>query len=316
MAESELLVFTAELNKLKENELIDIILTQKMPASVSNVQLLKYVSGKSEKLINSDSDKLHASHVSITCEQCEKRMEKIEFMNSELNNVSKLSFHLEKRTQEQADLIFLLKQQHSSFNPNNSTTVPVTPSTSFENKPLYRNEKIPSSSINFDKNLDTNVGTSTTQQKLINRIQKTNNTNPEQKMIADKSTNNIDGNKKGHSVGNHLNFNKNRQTRLIGSNDAPTFKTIPRQGHVHVSRISADMSSADLINILNKTAPNIKFCSEEWNRTEKTSTYKVSFPLDNLNDVYIPTIWPKGAAVKRFHFKKNFLRGESTEQQT
>ncbi|KAG5899561.1 hypothetical protein JTB14_022892 [Gonioctena quinquepunctata] len=72
---SEIALLSAELNKLKKNELIDIILTFKLPATVNNVQLINYVSkfgGSDVKQGSDDVDKLHYTSENKICIHCEQ----------------------------------------------------------------------------------------------------------------------------------------------------------------------------------------------------------------------------------------------------
>ncbi|CAH1106058.1 unnamed protein product [Psylliodes chrysocephalus] len=121
MAEcSEIAVSTSELNKLKKNELIDLILTFEIPMSVTSDILVKYI----KKLMDKQpvyNEKLHDSYSNLNyCVQCEGSLKKLDQIKCELDTMSKLTFHLEKRTQEEADLIVLLKQfKDLNFETNN-----------------------------------------------------------------------------------------------------------------------------------------------------------------------------------------------------
>ncbi|KAG5882307.1 hypothetical protein JTB14_025295 [Gonioctena quinquepunctata] len=109
-----------------KNELIDIILTFKLPPTVNNVQLINYFSkfvGSDVKQGSYDVDKLHNTSENKICIHCEQLAEDHSALKKELDCVSKLTFHLEKGTQEQEDLILLLKQ----FN-NSDKRVPITAS--------------------------------------------------------------------------------------------------------------------------------------------------------------------------------------------
>ncbi|KAG5866871.1 hypothetical protein JTB14_030168 [Gonioctena quinquepunctata] len=140
---SEIALLSAELNKLKKNELIDIILTFKLPATVNNAQLINYVSkfgGSDVKQGSDDVDKLHNTSENKICIHCEQLAKDHSALKKELDCVSKLTFHLEKRTQEQEDLILLLKQ----FN-NSDKRVPIT--ASIDNDLNSTNSPKPESSL-------------------------------------------------------------------------------------------------------------------------------------------------------------------------
>lgn len=133
-AEYDKQVVTSELNKLKKNELIDIILSFKLPVSVSNVQLINYVN--SIKKCDNDCEFI-ASFDTVGHDECRNRacfkkktdlQSEITSVKYNMETVSKLIFHLEKRTQEQEELIAFLKNNYS--NP----IVRETPSSNNEKK--------------------------------------------------------------------------------------------------------------------------------------------------------------------------------------
>uniref|UniRef100_A0A6P7FFZ3 Uncharacterized protein LOC114329013 n=1 Tax=Diabrotica virgifera virgifera TaxID=50390 RepID=A0A6P7FFZ3_DIAVI len=123
MAARDTTTLTTELNKLKKNELIDIIVTLKVPVNVANPQVITYIN-KIGEFINSKSDNKSYDLVdNITCSHCDTLSDRTITIKKELDAVSKLTYHLEKRCQEQEDLIFLLKQlKENSDSPKIHTT--------------------------------------------------------------------------------------------------------------------------------------------------------------------------------------------------
>ncbi|CAH1110865.1 unnamed protein product [Psylliodes chrysocephalus] len=308
MAEcSEIAVLTSELNKLKKNELIDLILTFKVPMSVTSDILVKYI----KKLMVSDkqpvnNEKFHDSYSNLNyCVQCEGSLKKLDQIKCELDTMSKLTFHLEKRTQEQADLIALLKQfKDLNFETNN------TPSCSKNSNStliLNSSHRAQFGSTEDNKNLTKdNNSKDNNPQKNFNEVLKTNI--PKQTIKEsryERSTNSEDKNR-----GNSLYKKRYNNKAIIGSNEIQNkqFKIVPRQGFLHLSRIGNEIKSDDVLNFLKKSAPDINFSCEEWHRNDRVSTYKVSFPMDKINQIYDPAIWPKGAEVRRFQFRQNFQK--------
>ncbi|KAG5889470.1 hypothetical protein JTB14_016576 [Gonioctena quinquepunctata] len=98
---SEIALLSAELNKLKKNELIDIILTFKLPATVNNVQLMNYVSkfgGSDVKQGSDDVDKLHNTSENKICIHCEQLAKDHSVSKKELDCSCKKSEAIPQKT--------------------------------------------------------------------------------------------------------------------------------------------------------------------------------------------------------------------------
>lgn len=269
--------------------------------------MIDYVTKLRKKLvIDSVSDNFQNSVENITCDQCDGLNNKLNSLKNELDAVSKLSFHLEKRTQDQEDLILLLKQ----LTNDKLHEIPVLPSTSntdYQNTMISRNKNIH-------------------QNKILNDIDSRQKTEPKAYSAAIKN-NPSAGTSQKHDTEEKTNINTNRRNprqlsktsrygTIIGTNGDTTLNTVPKKGFLHVYRIGPDITTADLTDCLKKTAPSIKFECEELNRNERASSYKVSFPIEMVAEVYNPKLWPRGAAVRRFIFKQNFRTSVETEQNT
>ncbi|KAG5877760.1 hypothetical protein JTB14_033587 [Gonioctena quinquepunctata] len=116
-----------------------------------------------------------------------------------------------------------------------------------------------------------------------------------------------DKNRNRNTRQNH--WDKSKYGAIVGSN----IKTVPKKGYVPVPRIATDIKYNDLLRILKKNAPNITFACDDWKRNEHMSTYKVTFSMEHINQVYDPFIWPPGAVIQRFKFKENFQKMVQTE---
>lgn len=157
------------------------------------------------------------------CRQCEKLLNSNKLLKSELDSISKLSFHLEKRTQEQEDLIALLKQ---SYNGNCLQNNSMGPSASVEIK-----------SIKLDLKQNADNGNSTNAKKTISEVAKTNSlsgktVSTEKRGAEGKTQTNINN----HRISPYK-HQGNKYKPIIGSNEDDSIKTISKKGYLHVYRI-------------------------------------------------------------------------------
>ncbi|KAK9729460.1 hypothetical protein QE152_g15937 [Popillia japonica] len=98
-----------ELNKVRKEQLIDIIVYQKLSSKTSNSVVSNYVSWMSDKLKDS------TIHVTKTCSSAKH------CLKNQLAVMEKMCYHLEKRTIEQEDLITMLKQYNYPCNATSET---------------------------------------------------------------------------------------------------------------------------------------------------------------------------------------------------
>ncbi|KAG5878449.1 hypothetical protein JTB14_009781 [Gonioctena quinquepunctata] len=164
-------VLVAELNKLKKNDLIDIIINFKVPVSLTNPQVISYIR-KIGDHIDTESEKSHNSVEDVICARCEKVSGNNSSLKKELETVSKLSYHLEKRCQEQEDLIYLLKQLNNGLN---SKTL-VAPSTSNRVNSTIQNDR--SSEVSTEKG-----------ENVISEAKQNNQMRSQQKLVTNKQGN-------------------------------------------------------------------------------------------------------------------------------
>ncbi|KAG5881527.1 hypothetical protein JTB14_008453 [Gonioctena quinquepunctata] len=209
---SKIALLAAELNKLKKNELIDIILTFKLPVAVNNVQLINYVSkfgGSDVKQGSDDVDKLHNTSENKICIHCEQLAKDHSALKKELDC---------------EDLILLLKQLN-----NSDERVPIT--ASIDNDLNSTISPRPESSLAKKSEA--------IPQKTFSAALKSNRDNTEQKHDKYKGNKNASGDSKWNPPSKN---NEHKYRPIFGCNDRTEFKTVPRTGHLHVSRIGADMT--------------------------------------------------------------------------
>ncbi|KAG5892046.1 hypothetical protein JTB14_036142 [Gonioctena quinquepunctata] len=252
-------------------------------------------------------EKFNDCQNNLICASCDNNVENLERARSDLSSISKLAFHLEKRTQEQEDLILLLKQ----YNNFNIVEKSATPSCSTSS----------SSPINVKNNSgpypDNKKPEDKKSHKTFSDVVKTVVDKPQQKPENSGlfSVNTDDT----YNVNHQRNppFKRRYQTKsIIGSNNDSNVTVVPRRGYSHVSRIGHEVTADDILKLLKKSAPEIDITCEEWHRNDQVSTYRVSFSLDKLKVAYDPSIWPNGAEVRRFQFRENFLKNARSSQTT
>lgn len=312
MAEHDMSVVVSELNKLKKNELIDLITSFKLPNSATNSHLINYV--KNLKKLDSGNeffdgvDTLTVSK-SNQCNnnECLRIKTEVKYIRSELETVSKLTSHLEKRTQEQEDLIFLLKKSSSAF--------------SVEDAPSVNTKIIHKELINAANSNDINASRFCEQKTVDDTGEEKRKLHSEDN--AAKSSRFKEHNKNNRNSKTNGNSQSGKRVNkspkpVIGMYDSNNVKSVLKKGYLHVYRLQSSTTEVDLLNLLKTTAPHINFECELLNKNDKTCSFKLSFPLNLVKDVYKAEIWPKGAAVKRFFFKKtsNFAEDLNHQQKT
>lgn len=98
----------------------------------------------------------------------------------------------------------------------------------------------------------------------------------------------------------------NRRVSVIGSNNTVnTVTAVQKKSYLHVYRINPNTTVSDLDDYLKQTAPNFGFRCEILRQSGESVSFKVSFPMEYVDKVYNPEIWPSGAAVRRFFFPRH-----------
>lgn len=226
---------------------------------------------------------------------------------------------MEKRLDAQDEIIYLLKQS--------SLTNIAVPSTSKQTHLSHIQKSV------IPKNQPTTSTTEYSNQAHLNFHKNTDTKSPNKRLEVpkdknqyDKNSNKISLSQVNEAVNNamsesnmqhnihsklqynertKLNSNNNRRRPIIGSNTSSPNLAVSKQGYLHVYRLNPELEPKDLLDFLKLTAPEIKFECKELNKTERSRSFLVSFPIVHVKEVYNPNIWPNGAAVNRFKFPVN-----------
>lgn len=302
-------VLVKELSKLKKDEIIEIMVFKKLPSNCASVVIKSFVS-------NPKTNLTQTSEQNQT--QSDDKNRDTESDRYELEMLRKLCKHLEKRAQEQEDLIFLLKQttgmkicsenQKKTTNNNIATHAQQEPSTS--TKPNKNNFTEKYSEISLKQTSvtqKTETGIEYQQPNKNNNNNETGNSNKKGDSIVGRSS---------HIGINNNNFSYRRKPLIGNKTNTPTgIEVLPKYGYLHVYRCGPKVTCEELQRELNNSAPDIQFKCEKWNKTEYSSSFKVSFPIEKVKDVYNPDIWPAGLAVRRFRFpNKNFQQRHPNQE--
>lgn len=330
-------VLVQELNKVNKKDLINILVFKKVPPNVTISKVLcdffkkLSVSAVSEKI---DDDCFYDSSEVINSECDKVKCIKLPIENEAFRNEIKLQrsmiLHLERRINDQEVIIDLLKTNCNKKNNSNvincswPTSNEITGNTTCDNvqadkaktTTIVKNIESESNNIYLHQ---TKEISSTLPLPKRQMSQKYNT--PTQQIPTQTLKHNPDVNRSSSSnastpsnVSSRINQFQQRRKTVIGSNNNTTLKAISKLGYLHVYRLDSKTTSEDLQNYLQQTAPKIKFSCELLKKTDKAVSYIVSFPLEHVKEVYDPKLWPCGACVRRYIFrkhspetKKNFL---------
>lgn len=105
---------------------------------------------------------------------------------------------------------------------------------------------------------------------------------------------------------------KLKRKPVIGSTTSETIKSVQRLGYLHVYRLALNTTADDLKAFLVRTAPDIEFDCRPLNSTDRSTSFRVSFPIQHVKEVYNPSLWPSGAHVNRFYFPRTSNRQGTT----
>ncbi|KAK9685157.1 hypothetical protein QE152_g38264 [Popillia japonica] len=99
-----------------------------------------------------------------------------------------------------------------------------------------------------------------------------------------------------------------RQKSIMGNNDSTiTLKTVPKKAYLHLDRMHPETTPENLLQYLQLAAPEIRFDCEQIRRDNITTSFKITYPIEKIEEVYNPKLWPKGAIIRRYFVpRKNF----------
>nr|CAH7765951.1 unnamed protein product [Callosobruchus chinensis] len=301
--DTETAVLVKELNKLKKDELIDIIVKKKLPSSANNTVLVNFVGRIKDDEIRENKDIFYDSQDGSGCSRCEKLQDKLEA-------IEKLAAHLEKRTGEQEDLILLLKQGNNLFSSNMKIK-------NIQSQMVHQASSS-SSLCNEENSIEATTQETSLQEQSHNPpktyVSAAKTDRPTKRVDSTYQSNNGNSHQQKQKINGDSIRPKNNNKPIIGCGGT-SIETLPKLGYLYVYRCGPNVTSDDLQSMLQQNAPEIKFVSELWKKTEQSTSFKVSFPIDHYKEVYNPSLWPTGVAIRRFIFRRrNFSIGSPSSQ--
>lgn len=353
---------TRELDKLRKAELIDIIICDKLPESVTSEVLSKFLKNRVNTTSNnSDSGSFYNKDIECDKKECVKRYIDVQLISNENVFLQEKVCLLGKRIDDLECIINLLNENQRKMQSDAPRLAPSKSGKAIETlkpkltrlatKPTKESEpKSPSvvSSIN-SKAISDSVPEPTETSPSVSINSQQTNVDKDWQVVSHKnnasknngcakipSNNNSNIFKLGEvnhalnkvSEGIQIERNKTNSNRLsqkrtyrkavVGANKNVTaVKSVPKLGYLHVYRLSPETTPTDLLQALKITAPHIPFKSEPLYKNDKACSMIVTFPIAYVHEVYDPEIWPEGAMVNRYKFRKsqNFPKQASQADQ-
>lgn len=336
MADVDLVPVNNELQKLKKEQLVEIIINGKFTNSVKNVNseviqnfLEKNWMKRSDCAVNT---KVNLTNKNTVSSNIDEKSYQTEVLN-------KLIYQLEKRVDDQEFIINLLKNssERNVLNHNicSETSLGLEHDHTTNKAENYSinaslTAQVPSSvpppltqKSNQRQSTTTTATTSTAKSSYANKTKNQHSTQGRnsQTSLAQKHFNvnaaevNIPHSllaQPKQSQMQQIDRQPRRQfnSAITGSSteNKQIIRTVPQHGHLRVFRLHPDTDQKELENFLKLTAPQIPFLVSPLSKNEAEASFKLSFPLEFKEEVYNPDIWPKGAAVNRFNMNRRNFR--------
>lgn len=317
-------VFERELNNLTKKQLIDIIIKQKLPTNVKfsdKLQQLinKIVTGEPSNIEEEYSDAMDNTNDDVNvCKNFNCLKSKLNHENcvKHIDTLDKLINCKDQQIDILNELVLTLKTKQgsvtsvgngkqntrpSSFqSPKLKPVASAAPPEPAESRPQNEGPKsteppMRKSHLRTDNICNVNKASEVTKTNVIRNVRNINREHKVSDITANKN-----------------NSNRNNKRIVIGCNKNDSIQAVPKQGYLHVYRMERNTTEENLLKYLKVTAPEINFQCELLKSTDKACSFKVNFPMDHVNKVYEPEIWPTGAAVKRFVFPKQHFLPKTT----
>lgn len=104
-----------------------------------------------------------------------------------------------------------------------------------------------------------------------------------------------------------------RQNVTFGENNSAlrNFVGIPRKAWLYLGRVDKKTTENDILQYLEGRFVGNKFTCEKLGNNDHSSSYKISAPINLLDDLKKGDIWPVGVYVRRFKFSSNAKNNDS-----
>lgn len=327
MAEVDTLYLTAELNKLRKNELIDLIVLKKLPQTVNSDVLVKLTKQLGEININK-------------CKKCQEFNETLP--NTKVKSGDGVKTVMYENNMEVEYLKEIIKQKELVIDNQMIATTALQKHIDLLNKLLNKEINI-NNSLHHNKVLPShgtiNKGDTTNKRKTIKDVNTAAGMTSTGKIIVENSNTNcrriIDSNEASvalHQAAAQLkmneiislnldnesskSLNKNkilspskRNTKtIVGSNsnsngNSNTIKAAPNMKYFHVSRVDPSTTTANMLQFLKGNFMNVSCTQLKSKHPDEYSSFKVGVSAENVDKLLEPTRWAQGIKISKFfHF--------------
>lgn len=277
---------SSELSKLKKSDLIEILITKKVPqALVGNAVIsdIIYQLFPKENLPKS-GDNLKEETCNVI--ECIKNKLENSYLKQEVLDQKHLIYHLEKRVSDQEQINQIL----NLYNKTNRIDHP-TPSVD-----IINNEQ--TGAENADEILKSYVKNSNPKEKNIKKAATT----------CDTLTSTIDAvntNSGTYDDGfTKVTYKNKRKMQIIKGEKVGKAKIqgVEKYAYVYVGHIKGEVVEKDMLEYLSETWPENSFQVKKLDTKGNNSSFKVSLEFKDKNILFEGTKWPQGVIVKDYKF--------------
>lgn len=300
-----------ELDRLKKSDLIEILMNKTIPDSVKLSESVRKTIEFNESVplidginLNSVDDSVKDNH-NITSLKCE-----LKCMKTELMCVNKINCELERTIRNQCVIIELLQMTKlsSPVSSTNKSVTDVASSTVIADKPEMDVNRIRNENVQKHLLIKSNDKLSpTTAYSLKNHI-----TLNQAKTAITEAQNTINR-KNNKSEPNRLKdsrVNNDKQTKIVGTknNSECPLKVATNKVHLHVNKLEPKTTEEDMINYLVEVFPEVTVEKLKSKHSHYHSSFKVTINECNHQRAITPDVWPEGAEVRNFTYRKRIFQ--------
>lgn len=280
----------AELNKLKKDQLIEIIISKKLPDNVSSSEHLKVHLIGGITVENNENSRVEGFHnpsdsVSLIEVKCDLRVTR-----AELDCSRKIVAELERVIEHQREIIHLLKV-------NKNTKEKSSKQLNGKVAGLQRN-----SSETTERNASEVNGSKTGNDVAVGS--RGNSTTSKSVDIGSQNVILEENHESCHSMGwQKVPVRKKQRNVTHGTNTTITntkLQAVPKKAFLFVSRFAPETEAEDVVSFLKAKFPEVQCEKLESRYAEHYSCFKVTIHLSNLENASKPESWPSGIYVSRF----------------
>lgn len=321
------MVLTAELSKLKKPELITLIIHKRLPPNFTSETLSDFmrISGPSadEAVVLRDEsvavgdipEVVAVSHIECANKQCLKNKWRVEAQQHEISCMKQIVKYANDRISDLEMIVGLLnkpvndleatKDRISRKSKNKSVTFNLPPQknavdASKDGQHIHRAEICADNTDEVDRSRSTD--------SILPSVD-----GPDSRDSRDESDIGEDLKKckqtfssvKKRSFASAV---KNRQNSIVfGSgnvSEVSDIRAVPKLGYVHVYRLDPNTREETVSNYIKSIVPDSKCEILTSKFPDVYASFKVTLPLNDVDKIMNPSVWPVGTRVSRFFHRR------------